>query len=99
MNVTSQKDYVPYLYIYQLGGTYIMKGLRNLLLEEQFRLENIIKETKTRLEQAPEGRLRLSKSHNQVQYYCCTEFDDTPNLEYHKTLCNEHTGILGIVFD
>ena len=50
-----------------------MKGLRNLLLEEQFRLENIIKEAKIRLEQAPEGRLRLSKSHNHVQYYCCTE--------------------------
>lgn len=50
-----------------------MKGLRNLLLEEQFRLENIVKTTKTRLDNAPEGRLRLSKSHNQVQYYCCTE--------------------------
>ena len=50
-----------------------MKGLRNLLLEEQFRLEKIISETKPRLENAPEGRLRLSKSHNHVQYYCCTE--------------------------
>jgi hypothetical protein len=56
-----------------------MKGLRNLLLEEQFRLENIIKETKTRLGQAPEGRLRLSKSHNQVQYYCCTEENKSGN--------------------
>ena len=50
-----------------------MKGLKNLLLQEQFRLENIIKETKERLDLAPEGRLRLSKSHNQVQYYCCNE--------------------------
>lgn len=50
-----------------------MKELRNLLLKEQFRLENIIKEVKNRLELAPEGRLRLSKSHNQVQYYCCKE--------------------------
>jgi hypothetical protein len=50
-----------------------MKGLRHLLLEEQFRLENIIRETKPRLENAPVGRLRLSKSHNHVQYYCCTE--------------------------
>ena len=38
-----------------------MKGLRNLLLEEQFRLEKIIKEAKTRLEHAPEGRLRESE--------------------------------------
>jgi len=50
-----------------------MKGLRNLLLNEQFRLERVIKETKARLEKAPEGRLRLSKSHNHTQYYCCTE--------------------------
>jgi len=50
-----------------------MKGLRNLLLEEQFRLEKIIKEAKGRLETAPEGRLRLSMSHNYIQYYCCTE--------------------------
>lgn len=30
-------------------------------------------ETKARLEQAPEGRLRLSRSHNHLQYYCCTD--------------------------
>ena len=50
-----------------------MRGLRKLLLEEQVKLEKVIKETKARLENAPEGRLRLSKSHNHVQYYCCTE--------------------------
>lgn len=50
-----------------------MKGLKKLLLQERFRLENIIKEAQNRLEKAPQGRLRLSKSHNQVQYYCCTE--------------------------
>ena len=50
-----------------------MKGLKKLLLEEQLRLENLIKEGKSRLEHAPEGRLRLSKSHNHVQYYRCTE--------------------------
>ena len=44
-----------------------MRGLRNLLLQEQFRLEQIIKEAKARLEQAPEGRLRLSKSHNVIR--------------------------------
>lgn len=50
-----------------------MKGLRNLLLQEQVRLEKIVEETKTRLDHVPKGRLRLSKSHNHVQYYCCTE--------------------------
>lgn len=50
-----------------------MKGLRNLLLAEQKKLENIMKEVKARLEKAPEGSLRLSKSHNSVQYYCYKE--------------------------
>ena len=50
-----------------------MKGLRQLLLEEKFRLEKVVMETKARLKKAPEGRLRLSKSHNHTQYYCCTE--------------------------
>ncbi len=56
-----------------------MKGLKNLLLEEQFRLERIIEETKERLKEAPEGRLRLSKSHNHMQYYCCTEQNKSGN--------------------
>lgn len=50
-----------------------MRGLRNSLLAEQIRLETIICEIKARLEQAPEGRLRLSRSHNHLQYYCCTD--------------------------
>ena len=50
-----------------------MKGLRNLLLEEKYRLEVILKEVKNRLEHAPNGQLRVSKSHKHVQYYCCTE--------------------------
>lgn len=50
-----------------------MKGLKNLLLAERFRLEQIINDTKTRLRNAPEGRLRLSKSQNYLQYYQCTE--------------------------
>lgn len=50
-----------------------MKGLRNLLLAEQHKLENIINVTKARLDAAPEGRLRLSKSHGHVQYYCCED--------------------------
>lgn len=47
-----------------------MKGLRNLLLAEQHKLENIINTTKARLDAAPGGSLRLSKSHGYVQYYC-----------------------------
>lgn len=50
-----------------------MKDLRKALLTEQFRLEKIVKEASGRLKKAPSGRLRLSKSHNHVQYYCCTE--------------------------
>lgn len=57
-----------------------MNGLRSLLLKEQFRLETIIKATKTRLEKAPKGRLRLSKSHNHVQYYWCV--DDNKSGDY-----------------
>ena len=47
--------------------------VRNLLLAEQFRLEKIINEIETRLKVAPPGRIRLSKSHNHIQYYRCTE--------------------------
>ena len=57
-----------------------MKGLRNLLSKEQSRLEEIIKETKNRLEKAPAGTLRISKSHNHVQYYRRT--DDKKTGDY-----------------
>lgn len=50
-----------------------MKKLKELLLEEQQRLENITKVTKERLKDAPTGALRISKSHNTLQYYRCTE--------------------------
>ena len=42
-----------------------------MLLEEQKRLESIIEKAKGRLVNAPEGKLRLSKSNNYVQYYHC----------------------------
>lgn len=48
-----------------------MHGLEKLLLEEQNRLENIIEKTKIRLKDAPTGTLRMSKSHNTLQYYRC----------------------------
>lgn len=50
-----------------------MKGLKSLLLQEQYRLESIIQKVQARLVSAPEGRLRLSKTHNHIQYYCSTE--------------------------
>lgn len=50
-----------------------MKGLKELLLEEQQRLEKIVKETKDYLKDAPAGTLRMSKSHNTLQYYRCTK--------------------------
>lgn len=50
-----------------------MKGLKSLLLKEQLRLEQIIKNTKLQLSNAPEGKLRLSKSQNYLQYYHCTD--------------------------
>ena len=49
-----------------------MKGLKNLLLKEKIRLESIVKKAQERLADAPEGRVRLSKSHNHIQYYFCT---------------------------
>ena len=50
-----------------------MKGLKELLLHEQERLETIIKKTKISLKDAPTGTLRLSRSHNKLQYYRCTD--------------------------
>ena len=50
-----------------------MQGLKELLVEEQKRLEKIIKKTKNRLKDSPTGTLRMSKSHNTLQYYRCTD--------------------------
>lgn len=50
-----------------------MKGLENMLLAEQRRLENIVQQVNERLKNAPEGSLRLSKTQNYSQYYHCTE--------------------------
>lgn len=50
-----------------------MKNLGELLVIEEKRLEKIIRETSARLKDAPNGTLRLSKSHKQLQYYQCTK--------------------------
>ena len=73
MNVIGLSFYVRYLKIPQKKGISIMKGLKSLLIQEQYRLESIIQKVKARLASAPKGRLRLSKTHNHIQYYCCTE--------------------------
>lgn len=63
-----------------------MKGLKKKLLEEQERLEKVICETKTQLETAPEGTLRLSKTKKYTQYYHCTDRNrqKSPNGRYLK---------------
>lgn len=58
----------------------LMKGLKELLLKEQKRLQEIVQTTKTRLKSVPEGRLRISKSHGYLQYYQCT--DESKNGKY-----------------
>ena len=50
-----------------------MNGLKSMLLAEQFKLEQIIQMLKIRLNNAPEGSLRLSKSQNYTQYYHSTK--------------------------
>ena len=50
-----------------------MKGLKELLLKEQQRLEKIVETTKKNLAGAPTGTLRMSKSHDKQQYYRCTK--------------------------
>ena len=48
-----------------------MKGLKELLIKEQVRLEKIVAKTKKNLADAPTGTLRMSKSHGKIQYYRC----------------------------
>lgn len=50
-----------------------MRGLKELLLKEQKRLEKIIEKARISLKDAPEGTLRMSRSHNKLQYYRCIE--------------------------
>lgn len=50
-----------------------MKKLMELLFKEEQRLKKIVQITKKRLKEAPEGTLRMSKSHNKLQYYRCTK--------------------------
>ena len=48
-----------------------MAGLREMLLQEQDRLEKILQKTSKQLKDAPPGKLRLSRSNKCIQYYYC----------------------------
>lgn len=50
-----------------------LRGLKQLLLAERTRLEDIVKIKQAELENKPEGTLRLSKSKGITQYYHCTD--------------------------
>lgn len=50
-----------------------MKEIKKLLLAEESRLENIIKSTEKRLQNAPEGSLRLSSNQHGRMYYRYTD--------------------------
>lgn len=52
-----------------------MTGLKSMLLAEKQNLESIIRMTERRLQEAPAGSLRLSRSQNCTQYYHCMEGD------------------------
>ena len=50
-----------------------MRGLKELLLAEEARLEEIVNKASRHLKDAPKGTLRLSQSNNYLQFYHCTE--------------------------
>jgi len=50
-----------------------LRGLKQLLLAERKRLEDIVKMTQSQLKTIPDGTLRLSKSKEYIQYYHCTD--------------------------
>ncbi|MGN0251389.1 MAG: hypothetical protein ACI4EH_08555 [Oliverpabstia sp.] len=50
-----------------------MEGLKDTLLKEKNRLENIIQITKEQLQHAPEGYLRITTVNQKISYYHCTK--------------------------
>lgn len=50
-----------------------MRGLKQMLLQEQNHLEDIINKAKIGLATVPDGHLRISKDKNKIRYYHCTE--------------------------
>lgn len=63
-----------------------MYGLKEMLLKEEARLQKLAENTRKKLKDVPEGKLRISKSNNHVQYYHCTQENPQKNGIYlHKT--------------
>ena len=63
-----------------------MYGLKEMLLEEKYRLKKIEEKTRNQLKDAPKGSLRISKSNKHIQYYRYTEGNTHKNGTYlHKT--------------
>ena len=50
-----------------------MRGLKQMLLQEQKHLEDIVNKAKAGLSEVPDGYLRISKDKNKIRYYHCTE--------------------------
>ena len=50
-----------------------MRGLKEMLIQEQKHLENIVNKAQAGLSAAPEGHLRISKDKNKIRYYHCTK--------------------------
>ena len=49
-----------------------MQGLKNMLLQEQSRLEEIVLKAKEEISNSPDGYLRISKDNKRARYYHCT---------------------------
>ena len=50
-----------------------MQGLKNMLMQEQGRLEDIVLKAKEEIAKSPEGYLRISKDNKRTRYYHCTD--------------------------
>ena len=70
------------IYIFLNWEVNIMNELKKILLEEQYRLENMVSKLQEQLKTAPKGYLRLSKSHNHIQYYWHNEEDNRSENKY-----------------
>lgn len=53
-----------------------MSNLENLLSQHLIELENLESQIKKSLDHAPAGSLRITHSHNSVQYYCRSDFSN-----------------------
>ena len=57
-----------------------MDNLKDMLVKEQERLEQILHKTEKRLQDAPQGTLHLSKCKNSIQYYRYMPADESNGL-------------------